>query len=108
MSKHITELNGKEQFDKHIGEGITFVDFWAPWCGPCLMVAPVIEQLAEAWEGKVKVAKVNTDENFEIASMFGIQGIPTFILFKDGKMIDRMVGAGQKAVFEQFVSKHLN
>jgi thioredoxin 1 len=74
------------------------VDFWAPWCFPCRMVAPTIEEVAKDYEGKVIVAKVNTDENGELAGSFGIQGIPTMILFKDGKEADRIVGAVPKKV----------
>ena len=74
------------------------VDFWAPWCFPCRMIAPTIEELAKDYQGKVVVAKVNTDENGELAGSFGIQGIPTMILFKDGKEADRVTGAVPKQV----------
>ncbi|HEX2254572.1 MAG TPA: thioredoxin [Thermoanaerobaculia bacterium] len=69
------------------------VDFWAPWCGPCRMVGPVVEELAGEYEGRLKVAKVNTDENQARASQLGIRGIPTLIFFKDGREVDRVVGA---------------
>jgi thioredoxin 1 len=68
------------------------VDFWAPWCGPCRMVAPVVEELAEEYEGKVSFGKVNVDENPKIASHYGIMSIPTLILFKDGKPVTNIVG----------------
>jgi len=68
------------------------VDFWAPWCGPCRMVSPVVEAISKDFEGKLKAVKVNTDENTEIAGQFGITGIPTLIFFKGGKEVDRIVG----------------
>jgi thioredoxin 1 len=72
------------------------VDFWAPWCFPCRMIAPTIEELAKDYEGRAVVAKINTDENGELAQSLGIQGIPTIILFKDGQEADRVVGAVPK------------
>lgn len=68
------------------------VDFWAPWCGPCRMVAPIVEDLADRYVGRAMVAKINTDENFKVAGRFGIMGIPTLLLFKDGQEVDRVVG----------------
>jgi thioredoxin 1 len=69
-----------------------FVDFWAPWCGPCRMVAPVVEELASEYVGKVRFVKMNTDENFNTAMSYGIRGIPTMIIFRDGKEAGRIVG----------------
>jgi thioredoxin 1 len=68
------------------------VDFWAPWCGPCRMIAPIVEELAVKYEGRAVIAKINTDENFDVATNLGIMGIPTVILFKDGEEVDRVVG----------------
>ena len=73
------------------------VDFWAPWCGPCKMVAPTLEELAQEHDGKLVIAKVNVDENNQNAAKYGVQGIPTMILFKDGQIADRVVGAHPKA-----------
>jgi len=88
MPIDLTDLN----FEKGIASGVTLVDFWAPWCGPCRMMAPIIENLAKEFEGRAKIAKMNVDENPMTPSKFHIQGIPTMILFKDGKAVDMVVG----------------
>jgi len=94
MGKYI-ELTGAD-FKETLSEGVSLVDFWAPWCGPCRMIAPVIEELAEDYEGKAKICKVNTDEEQDIAVEFGIRSIPTIMFFKDGEMVDQVVGAQSK------------
>ena len=77
-------------------KGVVMVDFWAVWCGPCRMIAPTIEELAKDYAGKIKVGKLNTDENADIASRFKIMGIPTIIFLKDGQKVDQIVGAVPK------------
>jgi thioredoxin 1 len=77
------------------------VDFWAPWCGPCRMIAPIIEDLAKQYDGRAVIAKINTDEHVEIASQLGIRGIPTLVLFKGGREVDRQVGYAPRHVLEQ-------
>jgi thioredoxin 1 len=84
------------------------VDFWAPWCGPCRMVAPVVEDLAKVYDGRALMAKVNTDENVQVASQLGIMGIPTLILFKDGQEVDRVVGYAPQRVLEEKLNAALN
>jgi thioredoxin 1 len=79
----------------------TLVDFWAPWCGPCRMLSPTVEALAGDYAGKLKVVKVNTDQNNEIAGQYGIRGIPTLIFFRNGKEVERIVGVQQKAELAQ-------
>jgi thioredoxin 1 len=83
------------------------VDFWAPWCGPCRMVSPIVEELGREYRERLKVAKVNTDDNPVRASSLGIRGIPTLILFKGGHEVDRLVGAAPKPALKQFLEKHL-
>jgi thioredoxin 1 len=88
-------------------EVLDLVDFWAPWCGPCRMVAPVVEEIASQYEGQVKVVKVNTDENPQVASQYGIRSIPTLMIFKDGQKVDMVVGAVPKTTLSQTLEKHL-
>ncbi|NEO29524.1 MAG: thioredoxin [Symploca sp. SIO3C6] len=83
------------------------VDFWAPWCGPCRMVAPVVEEIAQQYAGKVKVVKLNTDENPNIASQYGIRSIPTLMLFKGGQRVDMVVGAVPKSTLADTIEKNL-
>ncbi|BAQ63888.1 thioredoxin [Geminocystis sp. NIES-3709] len=83
------------------------VDFWAPWCGPCRMVAPVVEEIAQQYEGKVKVVKLNTDENPQIASQYGIRSIPTLMVFKGGQKLEMVVGAVPKTTLSNTLEKHL-
>ena len=83
------------------------VDFWAPWCGPCRMVAPVVEEIAGQYEGLIKVVKVNTDENPNVASQYGIRSIPTLMIFKGGQRVDMVVGAVPKTTLANTIEKYL-
>lgn len=89
------------------GEGLMVVDFWAPWCGPCRMVAPVIEQLATEYDGKVRFGKLNVDEAPGVAGRYGIRSIPTIGIFKDGEPVDGVIGAVPKPMLEEAIKNHL-
>ncbi|MBP3964862.1 MULTISPECIES: thioredoxin [Paenibacillus] len=86
----------KDTFNKSIESGVTLVDFWAPWCGPCKMQLPIVEELSGELAGTATIAKINVDEEPELASQFGVMSIPTLILFKDGQPVDKMVGLQSK------------
>ncbi|HTO87696.1 MAG TPA: thioredoxin [Thermoanaerobaculia bacterium] len=83
------------------------VDFWAPWCGPCRSVSPIVEDLANHYEGKLKVAKINVDECSEVAIKYQVTSIPTFILFKGGQVADRMLGAAPRSEFVRFIDRNI-
>jgi thioredoxin 1 len=100
MGKYI-DLSS-DNFEATVNNGVSLVDFWAPWCGPCRMIAPVIEELAADFEGKANICKVNTDEEQELAVKFGVRSIPTILFMKDGEIVDTMVGAASK---DQFTEK---
>lgn len=99
----------KADFEKVVmeGKGIVLVDFWASWCGPCRMVGPIIEQLAEEYEGKVTVGKVNVDEESALASEFAVVSIPTIIIFKDGKQVEKLVGVRSFDDFCDILDKYV-
>lgn len=97
----------EQSFDDAIAKGLVMVDFWAPWCGPCRMVGPVLEELQEEMTGKVNIVKVNVDENPNIAIKFSITSIPTMMVFKEGELVDRTVGAGAKDFYKNILSKHI-
>ena len=90
---------------KNVTDKPVFVDFWAPWCGPCRMLGPVIEDLADRYEGKAVVGKVNVDDEQELAIRYGVMSIPTVIFFKDGKEIDRKVGVMPESAFTEVLDK---
>jgi len=89
-------------------KGLIIVDFWATWCGPCHMVAPILDQLAGEYQGKLKVAKVDVDANQKTAMRFNVRSIPSILFFKDGRHVDTLVGAYPKAAFEQKIQQHLS
>lgn len=87
--------------------GVVLVDFWASWCGPCKMVSPIIDEIAEEYRNQIKVGKVNVDEESSLASNYAIVSIPTVILFKNGKIEERLVGAYSKDDYEDIIEKHI-
>lgn len=105
MLKEITDANFENDVLK--AEGPVLVDFWAPWCGPCKMVGPVVEALAEEMAGKVTVGKLNVDDNQLFAQKYGVMSIPTLILFKDGAEVSRTVGFSPKEELVKFVNQAL-
>ena len=108
MSEKVREVSD-DSFETEVVKSATpvFVDFWAPWCGPCRSVAPIVEELASQYDGKVKMAKINVDDSPEVAQKFMVTSIPTFILFKSGQVADRMLGAVPRSEFVKFIDRNL-
>jgi thioredoxin 1 len=105
LIKHVTDTT----FEADVLQSPTavLVDYWAEWCGPCKMIAPILDEVATTYEGKLQIAKMNVDENREIPAKFGIRGIPTLMLFKNGQLAATKVGALSKAQLTAFVDQHL-
>ncbi len=103
----MAKILNAETFDETIANGVTVVDFWASWCGPCKMLAPTVEELAEDYEGKAVVAKVDVDECPQLAERFGVYSIPTLIIFKDGEIADRIVGFKVKSQICSVIDSHI-
>jgi len=106
-SKAVQQLTDSD-FESTVNGGKpVFVDFWAPWCGPCRIVGPIVEELAPNYEGKAVIAKMNVDDNPMVAQRFGVTSIPTLMMFKNGKLVDRMVGAAPKNALQSFIDRNL-
>ena len=103
LVKHITDA----EFQTTVASGVTLIDFWAPWCGPCKMIAPILEELAGELGDKAKIVKINVDDNPQVAGQYGIMSIPTLLLFKDGKKVDQKVGALPKPALKNFIEAAL-
>lgn len=101
----VTDSNFEELIK---GDKPVLVDFWAEWCGPCKMIGPVVEQLAGEYEGQAVIGKMDVDMNAQVPAQFGIRSIPTLMIFKDGKLVDKVVGAVPKAVLEDKLNAHIS
>jgi len=99
---HVTD----KDFSEKTAEGLVLADFWAPWCGPCKMIAPVLEELDDEMADKVKIVKLDVDDNQETAGKYGVMSIPTLLLLKDGKVVDQVVGFQPKEALEELINKH--
>ena len=102
----LTESNFQDEVIKSATP--VLVDFWADWCGPCKMIAPVVEELAKEYDGKLKVGKMDVDANQDLSGQLGIRSIPTLLIFKGGRVVDQVVGAVPKRILVERLSKHLN
>ena len=100
----VTDANFEDEVEK--AEGLTIVDFWATWCGPCRMVAPILDQLATDYQGKVKITKLDVDANIKTGSRFNVRSIPTLLFFKDGKVVDQIIGAVPRTQIEAKLQQH--
>lgn len=92
-----------DTFDSTVNSGVTLVDFWAEWCGPCRMLAPLIDEISESVKGKVKIVKVNIDESPDTPTRYGVRGIPTLMVFKDGQVVDTRVGSMPKSQLSEWI-----
>jgi len=108
MGEAIIELTD-QNFNQEVlnAQGLVLVDFWAAWCGPCRTIAPIIEELAQEYAGRIKVGKLNVDENRETANRYNIQSIPTLLLFKDSQILEQLIGVQPKQVLKKAIEKHL-
>lgn len=101
----ITDANFGTEIET--AQGLSMVDFWAAWCGPCRMIAPIVEQLATEYDGKLRVGKLDVDANPQTAMRFNIRSIPSILFFKDGKLVDTVVGAVPRAMLERKIQEHM-
>jgi thioredoxin 1 len=108
MGEHVNEVSDASFEQEVVGASEpVLVDFWAPWCGPCRMIAPSVEAVAKEYAGRARVVKINVDENPSVSQRYGIKGIPTLILFRGGKEEERVVGATSKEALSRLIGKHV-
>ena len=107
-SANVVEVTDQNFQDVTGAAGLSMVDFWAVWCGPCRIVAPIVEQLADEYAGKVTVGKLDVDSNQRTATQYNVRSIPTILFFKEGKVVDQVIGAVPRAALESKIRQHLN
>jgi thioredoxin 1 len=105
MAFQFTDSNFQETA---LAGGVAVVDFWAEWCGPCRLIGPIIDELSTEYDGKVRIGKVNVDENPEVSMKYGIRSIPTILIIKDGEVVDKQVGVTTKANLQAKITSHLS
>jgi thioredoxin 1 len=101
------EINDSN-FESHVKNGVVMVDFWATWCTPCRMIAPIMDELSNEFKNQVTIAKVNADENIQVAGKYGVTSVPTLMVFKNGQLVERRVGAAPKQQYMSMLNKHLS
>jgi len=109
MTQSTVPMISRSEFESQVeqGTGLTLVDFYADWCGPCKMITPVLEELAENYEGKLNIVKINADNEAEVLAKYGVRGLPTIMMFKDGESVDVSVGAQPYSALKAFIEKQL-
>jgi len=107
MVAYITELN-KENYNTFVGSNLVLVDVWAPWCGPCKMISPIVDEISSDYQGRLSVGKLDADSNRETITELGVRNIPTILLYKNGEIVDRSTGAITKQKLVEIIDKHLS
>jgi len=110
MASEKVIIINKNNFDEEVlkSDKAVLVDFWAPWCGPCRAVGPIVDELAEEYEGKAKISKINVDDEGELAAKFRVMSIPTIMIFKNGEVVEKIIGARSKYELISLLEKHIN
>ena len=107
MVDYITELNN-ENYNTFVGSNLVLVDVWAPWCGPCKMISPIVDEISSDYQGRLSVGKLDADSNRETITELGVRNIPTILLYKNGEIVDKSTGAVTKQKLVEMIDKHLS